>query len=102
VSDRRGLHGALQAHLWERQELSQAGRWKHFGLVFTTDIGTPISPRNLLRHFKLNSKEAGLPDIRFHDLRHSTITLTLNTYSHITNPLGRAAADTMDDVVGRK
>lgn len=31
-------------------------------------------------------------------LGHSTITLTLNTYSHIIDPLGRAAADTMDDI----
>jgi len=31
----------------------------------------------------------------------SSITLTLNTFSHIINPLGRAAADTMDDIVGQ-
>jgi integrase len=115
---------ALKDHLQKRLKLAENPRWKDSGLVFTTDIGTPISPRNLLRHFKARIEDAGLPDIRFHDLRHttasllleknvhpkivqellghSTITLTLNTYSHIINPLGRIAADTMDDVVGRK
>jgi integrase len=35
-------------------------------------------------------------------LGHSSVNLTLNTYSHIINPLNRVAADTMDDVVGHK
>jgi integrase len=115
---------ALKAHLARRERLSQGPHWKESGLVFTTDIGTPISPRNLLRHFKTKLTEAGLPEIRFHDLRHTTasllleknvhpkivsellghssITLTLNTYSHIINPMGRVAADAMDEAVGRK
>jgi integrase len=93
-------------------------------LVFTTDIGTPIFPRNLIQLFNDKIKEAGLPDFRFHDLRHgvasllleknahpkilsellghSSVNLTLNTYSHIINPLNPVAADTMDDVVGHK
>ena len=115
---------ALKEHLAKREVLSQSPHWKECGLVFTTDIGTPISPRNLIRLFKDRIKEAGLPDIRFHDLwhgvasllleknvhpkivsellGHSSVNLTLNTYSHITNPLNRVAADTMDDVVGHK
>ena len=108
----------------KREKLSQSPHWKESGLACTTDIGTPISPRNLIRLFKSKTKEAGLPDIRFHDLRHgvasllleqnvhpkivserlghSSVNLTLNTYSHIINPLNRVTADTMDDVVGRK
>jgi integrase len=115
---------ALREHLVKRERLSKSSSWKESGLVFTTDIGTPISPRNLIRLFKSKIQEAGLPDIRFHDLRHgvasllleknvhpkivsellghSSVNLTLNTYSHIINPLNRVAADTMDDVVGRK
>jgi integrase len=115
---------ALKEHLVKREVLSQSPHWKECGLVFTTDIGTPISPRNLIRLFKDKIKEAGLPDIRFHDLRHrvsslllekkihpkivsellghSSVNLIFNTYSHIINPLNRVAADTMDDVVGHK
>jgi integrase len=115
---------ALKVHLAKRDLLSKASNWKETGLVFTTDIGTPVSPRNLIRHFKIKLEKAGLPEIRFHDLRHttasillennvhpkivqellghSTVTLTLNTYSHIINPLSRVAADTLDGVVSSK
>jgi integrase len=114
---------SLKNHLLKRSELSTLSAWKESGLVFTTNIGTPISPRNLIRHFKTKLGEAGLPDIRFHDLRHtcasllleknvhpkivsellghSTITLTLNTYSHIINPINKVAADKMDEIVGQ-
>ena len=115
---------AIKIHLNKRKVLSQSPHWKDCGLVFTTDLGTPISPRNLLRHFKTKLKEAGLPEIRFHDMRHTTaslllernvhpkivsellghssINLTLSTYSHIINPMNKVASDTMDDIVGRK
>jgi len=64
----------------------------------------------------------GLPHQRFHDLRHacaslmlaqgvsarvvmetlghSQISLTLNTYSHVSPALGRAAAERMNDLLG--
>jgi integrase len=73
-----------------------------------------------VRHFKSKLQQAGLSDIRFHDLRHttasllleknvhpkivsellghSTITLALNTYSHIINPINKVASDQMDDM----
>jgi hypothetical protein len=35
-------------------------------------------------------------------LGHSSEDLTLNTYSHIINPLNLVAAETMDDVEGQK
>lgn len=45
--------------------------------MFTTSIGTPVDARNLIRHFHAILKTAGLPAIRFHDLRHSATTLLL-------------------------
>src|SRR4051812_1279240 len=46
--------------------------WKDTGLVFTTQIGTPLSRHNIFRRsFKLLIRRAGLPDIPFHGLRHS-------------------------------
>jgi integrase len=114
---------ALKDHLTQRAALAQSPTWKESGLVFTTNIGTPISPRNMLRHFKNKLTSIGLPNIRFHDLRHtiasllleknvhpkivsellghSTVTLTLNTYSHIINPMSSVAADAMDEIVGQ-
>jgi integrase len=81
-----------------------------------------VSPRNLLRHFHQVLARVGLPRIRFHDLRHtaatlllkeqahpkfvqemlghSTIPLTLDTYSHILPDLQQAAADKMDTIFG--
>jgi integrase len=47
-----------------------AETWKEYGLIFTTRNGTPIHPRNLLRDYKKLLRDAGLPPIRFHDLRH--------------------------------
>jgi integrase len=92
--------------------------WKDHGLVFPTGVGTPVEPRNLVRHFKQALKKAELPDVRFHDLRHSCATMliaqgvhprtvmeilghsqisvTMNTYGHVLPDTQRAAADAMD------
>jgi integrase len=92
------------------------------GLVFVTSRHTPFNPRNIVRHFKLKSKEAGLPEIRFHDLRHtaatlmlsggihpkvvqemlghSQISLTLDTYSHIVPSLQKEAAEKINILLG--
>jgi len=115
---------ALKIHMARRSILSQNPNWKESGLVFTTDTGTPIAPTNMLRLFKDKVKSAELPKIRFHDLRHTTasllleknlnpkfvsellghssVNLTLNTYSHIINPMNRVTADTMDEIVSPK
>ncbi|MDI6872498.1 MAG: tyrosine-type recombinase/integrase [Bacillota bacterium] len=96
--------------------------WQEHGLVFTGDAGRPISPRNLVRQFKLLLKKAGLPNsVRFHDLRHthatllfrkgvhpkavqerlghSSITVTMDTYSHILPTIQREAAVTADEAL---
>ena len=102
---------------------NQEAMWKESRLVCPTNIGTPIHPRNMLRQFKNKLTSIGLPNIRFHDLRYtaalllleknvhpkivsellgySSVTLTLNTYSHIINPLSGVAADAMDEIVGQ-
>ena len=92
-------------------------------LVFTDTKGGPIRKSNLLRRsFKPLLKRAGLPEIRFHDLRHtsatlllaagvhpkvvqerlghSTISLTLDTYSHAVPTMQRDAAERMDGLIG--
>lgn len=52
--------------------------WKNsFNLVFVTDTGAPIHFSDLVKQFKCALKKAGLPAIRFHDLRHTAATLML-------------------------
>jgi integrase len=92
-------------------------------LVFPNIHGGPVDYTNVMaRSYKPLLKRAGLPPIRFHDLRHTcatlllskgvhpkvvadvlghaSVTITLDTYSHVTPGLGDAAAGAMDDVLG--
>src|SRR3990172_2362492 len=112
---------ALKIHKIRQDELRKSPTWQEKGLVFTTNVGTPISPRNLIRHFKKKIEEAGLPEIRFHDLRHTTasllleknthplvvssllghssVNLTLNVYSHVLPTLQQDAVDKMNEIL---
>jgi integrase len=119
-----GAVDALRRHhdLQFEESTRLAGLWQDYGLVFATTIGTPINPRNLTgRSFKPLLKRAGLPDIRFHDLRHTcatlllrrsvhpklvqellghaTIAITLDTYSHLVPGMGDQAANAMESVL---
>ncbi|MDB5059418.1 MAG: integration/recombination/inversion protein [Chloroflexi bacterium] len=49
-------------------------RWNDLDLVFSVANGGPIGPNNLHRSFKQLLMQAGLPNIRLHDLRHTHIT----------------------------
>jgi len=113
----------LRAHLnLQLLEKRAAGeRWQENDLIFPSSIGTPGDYSNLLKHFKICLKLAGLPDIRFHDLRHtaatlmlqqnvnpkvvqerlghSDITLTLNTYSHVLPTMQEDAAEKVDQLL---
>src|SRR5690606_42099004 len=58
-------------------------RSSDLGLVFTTSIGTPLTPANVRNQsFYPLLKKAGLPRIRFHDLRHTTATVLLSRGVH--------------------
>jgi integrase len=65
-----------QHRLAQDEERAATGdRWRETGSVFTTKIGTPIEPRNMNRHLDALCRQADVPRIRFHDLRHSCATL---------------------------
>lgn len=109
----------------ERQDAERASLgadYAHFDLVFASGTGTPLLPRNVIRSFKLALARAGLPSrTRFHDLRHaaatmllragvhpkvvserlghSTITLTLDTYTHVVPGLDADAAGRLERVM---
>jgi integrase len=98
-------------------------QWTDNGLVFTTTIGTPLDAQKIVnRHFKPLLKRAGLPDIRWHDLRHTyatlllsrgthptyvqkslghaSVQLTLDRYSHWMPSMGRNTAKGIDEALG--
>jgi integrase len=76
-----GLCGeALLAHR-EHQNAERAGAglgWLDTGYVFTTSAGTPIEPANLRRSWYPLRDAAGLRPVRFHDLRHTCVSLLLD------------------------
>jgi integrase len=96
--------------------------WEDHGLVFTTPMGRWLHPNTLAARYKAAVKRAGVPMIRFHDLRHTSATLmlangehpkilqerlghadismTLDRYSDVTMSMQREAADRLDALVG--
>lgn len=53
-------------------------RWQYYDLLFPTSVGTPGDCSNLRADFRKILESAGLPKIRFHDLRHTAASLLLN------------------------
>ena len=70
---------ALREHRKRQQEerVEHGALWQDHGLVFPSGIGTPLLCGNLNRAFKAALRRAGLPEIRFYDLRYSCATLLL-------------------------
>ena len=76
--------------------LAAGSTWADNDLVFATSLGTPIEPRNLARHFYSVRDKAGLAHVRFHDLRHTCLSLllALGTPPHIAQAIaGHAHVD---------
>jgi integrase len=84
-------------------------------VVFADEFGRPFHPQRLRLMFGRAAERAGLPAIRLHDLRHTmattaltagihpkivqerlghtTVAMTLDTYSHVTDTIQSAAAE---------
>jgi len=76
---------ALRKHYQHQEEIKRkAGEfWQEHDYVFCTPLGTHIHPgHDILEEFKKLLKKASLPDIRFHDLRHSAATMLLGMGIH--------------------
>ena len=91
--------------------------------VFPSPTGGPMPPDSVLHMLQRVLKRAGLPRIRFHDLRHTFATMalqngvdvktvssmlghysagfTLDTYAHVTTDAQLKAAQTMGNILSR-
>jgi integrase len=99
--------------------LQMGASWEDQDLLFTTETGRPLHVHNIVvRHFKPLLKKAKLPNLRLYDLRHthatlllaagehpkvvqerlghSSITLTLDVYSHVVPGMQEKAAERLD------
>jgi integrase len=91
---------------YERERLKRfaAGKqWIETGLIFTGLRGKPIFAGNVLKVFQALLKEAGLPKIRFHDLRHTAASLMLNNGIPVlvaSRRLGHSRPSTTLDIYG--
>ncbi len=118
--------GTLRAHRVRQAKALRTIRHRvtEDDLIFTDAAGEPLHGRHVTqRHLAPLLRAAGLPAIRFHDLRHTYATLqlaagtsaklvaevlghkdvgiTLNRYSHSLPTMHREAAERVDAILGR-
>ena len=116
---------SLKAHL-ERQQTNAAllgGALSHDTRVFTWEDGRPILPLTFSHAFRRIARRAGLEGVRLHDsghthaslmlaqgvhskivqerLGHSSISVTLDTYSHVMPDMQREAMAQMDTLLAQ-
>lgn len=112
-------HKARQAV--EREKMGEF--WQEHGLVFPTTIGTLIRCQDFYaRNYRPLLAKAGVPPVRFHDLRHgagtflvasgvplpivskilghSTTRITADLYTHVHLQMQQQAVDNMDSLLG--
>ncbi|MGN7167921.1 tyrosine-type recombinase/integrase [Paenibacillus cellulositrophicus] len=117
----------LEKHLEKQDRERRRNKlYMDSGLVIQTSAGTPLGPRNLMRHYyriidNIQKEVPDFPRIRFHDLRHthatlllkagihpkivqerlghSSINVTLDTYSHVLPNLQEAVLNNIGDSI---
>jgi len=100
------------------ERLVAGDQWHDDNLVFCTPLGDPLIGTQVTKHLQQLAQTAGIPPLRFHDLRHtcatlllapqvpprvvmellghSQISLTMNLYSHVLPALRKEAAERME------
>jgi integrase len=113
---------ALEA--WQTRQQAERDRWPgvwpEHDLIFTLEDGSALHPDYLSRAFRAHAKQAKLPTIRLHDLRHthatlmiaagvpvkvvsqrlghSTVAFTMQVYQHVLPGMQRDAVQRLADV----
>ena len=120
-SDRYSVNG----NIGRTERLAAGPAWQDLDLVFCTQLGGPLDPRNINREWEGEPDDpAGrwITHVRLHDLRHSCasfllaqgvsarvvmeilehsgIAITMNTYAHVLPTLLGSALDGMDRLLG--
>ena len=84
--------------------LLAGGAWENgWNLVFTNELGGHLCAPTVYNHFKRIVKEIGLPEVRFHDMRHTFAVLSLQNGDDIKTVqanVGHATAAFTLDVYG--
>ena len=110
----------LSAHHKRQLEarLRAGALWEDHDLVFTNETGRHLARQTVYRQFKKLAAQIGMPDARFHDLRHSyavaalqsgdnvktvqqnlghhTAAFTLDVYGHVSESMKRESAERME------
>lgn len=122
------LHAGVVGQLkgWRKQQVAErlaAGdQWTDTKMVFATELGTMVDPRNLLRTVELAAAKAGIENVGAHTMRHSaavawlesgvhikaaadllghfSISITGDLYGHTSDDTARAAVDRLGTALG--
>ncbi len=103
------------------RRLELGSLWKDNDLVFHGPDGSPMNPDKITHRFARAAADAGLPGLRYHDLRHahgsfllakgvgvkvvsarlghSNVNITLNTYGHVLHDQQAEAAKVFGDSI---
>ena len=95
--------------------------WENSNLVFTDELGRNLSAQTVYLHFKKLAEQIGIPEARFHDLRHSyavaalrsgddiktvqenlghhTAAFTLDVYGHVTEQMQKDSSNRMEQFI---
>lgn len=118
------LVAMLRSHRADQaaERLAAGDQWQDNGLVFASEFGTPVDPRNILRTIQIAARKAGMSDVGVHTLRHSaavawleggvhikavadllghsSIAITGDIYGHTSDDTARAAVDALTEALG--
>jgi integrase len=105
------------------QRLLLGSDWTNCGRVFCSEVGTPLDPANVRRHYYAQLAECGLPRVRLHDLRHTAVSVmaaegiplhliqavaghahastTMDIYTHVLSSSLREVSDRMNAAYAR-
>ncbi|MEK4142098.1 site-specific integrase [Paenibacillus sp. FSL M7-0547] len=98
---------ALKAYkiVWDKMRSDNADLWvnDNYDFLFCHPNGMPIYPKSLSDKWKAFVKKTGIRYIRFHDIRHTSVTILINRGIHakiISERIGHSKISTTMDVYG--